>query len=231
MPIFLAILAHRFEDPYRAARTEDILILGILPQALLPLVALLYSAGMVQDEVEEQTLTYLLIRPIPRWMIYLVKLAGTWLVISILMSLFTAAGLVAVYWNTSEQPAGALVQREAVLCGIFALGLLAYTAIFGLLGLLVRRALVLGFAYIVVLEGVAANIDFVFRHLTVMYYVRTLCIRWLGLSGADWSIDPGAAPSTSTCVLALVGVSAVPALLGAWLFGVWEFRVKTPEGS
>ena len=39
----------------------------------------------------------------------------------------------------------------------------AYIAIFGGLSLLVRRSLVLGVGYIVVFEGVLANIDFVIR--------------------------------------------------------------------
>ena len=61
---------------------------------------------MVQDEVEEQTLTYLLIRPIPRWLIYLAKVVGTWLVLSLLIALFTAAALVAVYWGTERARPG-----------------------------------------------------------------------------------------------------------------------------
>ena len=43
---------------------EFIFVFMLIPQALLPLVALMYGSGMVQDEVEEQTITYLLIRPI-----------------------------------------------------------------------------------------------------------------------------------------------------------------------
>ena len=77
--------------PYRLSDVETVLIFGLIPQALLPLTALLFASGMVQDEVEEQTLTYLLIRPIPRWLIYLVKVVATWLVISALATVFTAA--------------------------------------------------------------------------------------------------------------------------------------------
>ena len=33
--------------------------------------------GIVQDEQEEQTMTYLLIRPIPKWALYSVKLLAT----------------------------------------------------------------------------------------------------------------------------------------------------------
>src|SRR4051812_39800571 len=46
---------------------EFMFVFLFIPQALLPLVALLYGSGIVQDEQEEQTFTYLLIRPMPRW--------------------------------------------------------------------------------------------------------------------------------------------------------------------
>ncbi len=231
LPILFAALARRYQEPYRAADAETALIFGLIPQALLPLAALILAAGMVQDHVEEQTLTYLLIRPIPRWMIYLTKLLGTWLVITLLASFFSAAAFAAVYWGTGELTIGASIQRAVLFAGILSLGLLSYTAIFGVLGVLLRRSLLLGVGYILVFEGIAANIDFVFRRLTVMYHVRTLSIRWLGLSGTDWAIDPATAPTAATCLMTLLAISAVPALVGAWLFCVREFRVKTPDGS
>ncbi len=231
LPILFAVLAHRFEDPYRLEDVEAVLIFGLIPQALLPLAALLFSSGMVQDDVEEQTLTYLLIRPIPRWLIYLVKVAGTWLVISLLNALFTTAALMAVYWGTGELAPDALFQKAGILAAILSLSLFAYIALFGGLGLLTRRSLVLGVLYIIVFEGVVANIDFMIRHVTVMYYARTLCVRWLNLRVGDWAIDPATAPSVTTCLLTLIGTGSELALLGAWLFSVREFRVKTPEGS
>ena len=51
-------------------------MLNFIPHALAPLAALLYSAGIIQDEVEDQTLTYLLLRPLPRWALYLGQVAG-----------------------------------------------------------------------------------------------------------------------------------------------------------
>jgi hypothetical protein len=160
-----------------------------------------------------------------------VKLAGTWLVIALLVSFFTAAALAAVHWGVGDLETSALVQRAAILSGIFSLSLFSYTAIFGLLGVLFRRSLLLGIAYILIFEGIAANIDFVFRSLTVMYHVRTLSIRWLDIPGADWAIDPAAAPAASTSLMTLMAIGAAAALLGAWLFSVREFRVKTPDGS
>ena len=94
LPFLFAILAHRYQQPYNAAEVETVLIFGLIPQALLPLTALVFASGMIQDDVEEQTLTYLLVRPIPRWLIYLVKLAGTWLVSAALTAVFSSAALV-----------------------------------------------------------------------------------------------------------------------------------------
>ena len=68
-----------------------------IPQALLPLVALVYATGIIQDEQEEQTLTYLLVRPIPRWAIFMVKLLATLTTTVLLTAVFTALTYVAVY--------------------------------------------------------------------------------------------------------------------------------------
>src|SRR5579862_3697422 len=52
---------------------EFIFVFMFIPQALLPLLALLYASGIIRDEQEEQTFTYILIRPISKWAVYLVK--------------------------------------------------------------------------------------------------------------------------------------------------------------
>jgi ABC-2 type transport system permease protein len=186
---------------------------------------------MVQDDVEEQTLTYFLIRPIPRWIVYLAKLLATFFVTLLRAVFFTVATLAAVYWGEEGFANSAMLKRAALIAALLGLCLSAYVAIFGALSLWVRRTLVIGAVYIVVFEGVFANIEFVIREATVIYYVRVLSVRWLDLPGADWSIDPSTAPAASTCLIVLLSVSAIFATLGALTFGMREFRIKTPEGS
>ena len=195
LPIFFAVLAHRFADPYLASEAETVLIFGLIPQALLPLLRSLYASGMVQDEVEEQTLTYLLIRPIPRWLIYVVKVVATWLVASALATVFTAeAALVAVYWGVPGLSPTALAQGRA------------HRPDHELKPVRLRRHLRRaqpdgtplpgrGGGIYRGVRGSLANIDFVMRRVTVMYYLRVLSCAWLDLAGADWSIDPATAPS------------------------------------
>ena len=68
-----------------------------IPQAMLPLVALVYASGIVRDEQEEQTITYLLIRPIPKWAFYSVKLLATLTTTVVLTAALTALVYAAIY--------------------------------------------------------------------------------------------------------------------------------------
>src|ERR1043166_572701 len=70
LPCALAILIRAVNSQLPPEILENALIFHLLPHGLAPLTALLYSAGMIQDEVEEQTLTYLLMRSLPRRGLY-----------------------------------------------------------------------------------------------------------------------------------------------------------------
>ena len=194
--------------------------------------ALLYAAGIIQDEVEEQTLTYLLLRPLPRWALYLVKLLATLLVTGTLTAVFGAATFAVIAMTAGEPATADLVGRALKTAALLALAQVGYCGLFGLLGLITRRSLLAGVAYIIFLEGLLASLPTVIRRLTVMYYFRVLVLRWLNPpSGKDWSIDLATAPAAQTCVLTLLGVGLVTALLAAILFAAREFRMKTPEGN
>ena len=232
IPAALALLGRWYRpEAFDPAEAERVLIFEFLPHALVPLAALLFASGMIQDEVEEQTLTYLLIRPLPKWSIYLGKLLATALVTAALVALSTMAAYAAIRWGDPELTGAVLRSRAPRTAGLLSLAVLTYCALFGCLGLFVKRALAVGVAYIAVLEGVVANWDFVARRATVMYYVRVLCGRWLGLEPSEWSINLAEAPDATTCVLTLTLASLATAAVAAFAFTVREFRVKTPEGN
>lgn len=239
LPIGLAVLIRYqgagFRGPtsgYEPAFAEFALVYNLIPQALVPLAALVYASGMIQDEVEDQTITYLLIRPLPRWSIYVAKLLATLVVTAALTAAFTAATFLVIGWGQGEYWSSGGLGRMARTIALFALSLTAYNSLFGALSLLMRRAILLGVGYIILLEGIVANIDFVIRKFTVMYYFRVLCERWLELGyAAKYSIDLEAAPDVRDCLLALLGTSLAAVVLASGIMGSREFRVKTPEGS
>jgi len=231
LPSVLAALVRVAPYPPPPDQLEFAFIFNLIPHTLATLTALLYAAGIIQDEVEGQTLTYLLLRPLPRWALYLTKLLATILVTAVLTGVFTIFAFVVIYWNTPELWGDVLPGRAFKTAALLALAQAAYCSLFGALGLVTRRSLIAGLAYIVVFEGLLANLDFVVRKLTVMYYFRVLAVRWLGVPANEWSLDLAVAPGSNSCLLILLGVAAVFTILGAALMMSREFRMKTPEGN
>jgi ABC-2 type transport system permease protein len=238
LPCVLAVVLRSLRHPAPPDVLEFGLIFTLVPHGLAPLTALLYAGGMIHDEVEEQTLTYLLVRPLPRPALYVCKLLAILLLTSLLVAGATTALYLAMYWNTTELWDGGVAVRILQTAGIMALAQVGYCSLFGCVGMLTRRTVVAGVIYIVVFESVLANLDFVVRKLTVVYYVRVLALRWLNLSPemlrrwqGFWGIDLEKAADGGTCVLTLLGVGLIVTVLAAVAFSRREFRMKTPEGG
>jgi ABC-2 type transport system permease protein len=238
LPVGLAILFRSLSSAVPLSSLEFALAFNLLPHALAPLTALLYASGMVHDEWEEQTLTYLFLRPLPRWGIYLTKLLATLLTTTLLTALGTAALYVALYAGTPELWETVLPVRLPRVVAVMALAQVGYCALFGCLSLFIRRSLLVGVGYIFLVEGVLANLDFVVRRLTVVYYFRLLALRWLELPPRlqgewqeNWQLDLAVSPGARECVLTVLAAAGVLVALSALRFATREFRMKTPEGS
>jgi ABC-2 type transport system permease protein len=247
LPAALAVLV-RFMDPSAPSIVLEFLFAFMLiPQALLPLLALLYASGMIHDEQEEQTITYLLVRPLPRWGLYLMKMLATLTTTVALTALFTAITYAAIYVaNTTDYDT--VMRRCVQAIGIHSLSVVAYCCLFGLLSLITKRALIVGILYSIIFEGIVANIPLSVRLLTVIYYARLIAYRTLpfiettphgtnDVSAEAWQFnvrtDPNLLehPSNSACIWTLIIASVVCTLMGAVICSRREFHVKTPESS
>jgi len=247
LPPGLAVLIRATAPDAPSIVTEFLLAFLLIPQALLPLIALVYASGIIQDEQEDQTLTYLLIRPIPRWAIYVVKLLATLTTTVLLTTIFTVLMYAAIYLG-SEASFNTIVRRCSIAIAIHGLAVVAYCCLFGLIGLYTKRALIAGILYTAVIEGLLANLPFGLRFVTIIYYARIGAYRSMDFiftrNGRDhnvaaetWQIDVKKDPELLdhpqllTCVIVLAGASLVFAVIGALMCARREFHVKTPEGS
>jgi ABC-2 type transport system permease protein len=247
LPAGLAILIRSIDPNVSSIHLEFLFAFMLIPQALLPLLALLYACGMIQDEQEEQTITYLLIRPLPRWALYTFKLLATLTTAVVLTALFTAITYAAIYLG-KDVSVETVIRRCAEAAGIHSLAVVTYCCLFGLMSLLTKRTLIVGILYSVIFEGLLANMPFGIRLLTVIYYSRLIAYRTLpfieevqgrsnNLAAAAWQFNVGADPellehpTQSTCIIVLLATSAVCAIVAAIMCSRREFHVKTPEGN
>jgi ABC-2 type transport system permease protein len=248
LPALLAGLVRVTVPEEEPAILEFVFVFMFIPQALLPLVALLYGSGIIKDEQEEQTFTYLLIRPIPRWAIYLVKVLATLTTTVVLTGVFTSLTYATIYAGTDAGGENIPLRCFKAIC-IHGLTAVSYCCLFGLMSLLTKWTLVLGILYTAFFEGFLANMPFSVRLLTVLYYSRLIAYRSMSflatgpggrkedMAAEAWQLDVRADPSLQehpefgTCLIVLLGASLVCMLWGAYLCSRREFHVKTPEGG
>jgi len=118
----------------------DLLIVG----AIVPIITMAFSTAAFGNDLEDRTLSYLVLKPIPRWRIVLSKLLASMVVSG---PLLIASGVVATFLGLEADA------RTAVAVGValFA-GLSAYTTIFIWAGLITRWALPFALIYVFLWE-------------------------------------------------------------------------------
>jgi ABC-2 type transport system permease protein len=193
---------------FRAGGRED--ALGFLLQVygnfsvgvVLPLVALVLGTGAFGAELEDGTAVYSLTRPVARWRIALAKLVTASTLTLVVTALSTAlAGAIAV---------GAGPGRVVVaFTGATALGALLYAAVFVALGLFMRRALIAGFVYVVLWEGVAADSFAGTRSLSIRQYVLSAADR---ITTLDPTVFQAELPIATTLLMAPIVFSLAAGL-------------------
>lgn len=180
-------------DPLEAA-VRVIADLGFT--ALVPIVALVFAAASLGDMRDDGTLVYLWLRPMDRWPVAV----GAWLA-SITVSLpltIVPLGLASVLVDGGNQ----LVTATVVACVV---GVVAYAALFVLLGLLVRNAIVWGLGYVLVWEGIVAGYGNIPARMSVRGYTRSIITSRTGvdLDLGDLSFAPSVVVPVVAAVVAL----------------------------
>lgn len=131
-----------------------------------PILSLVFASTTFNQLVEDETLVYLWLRPAPRWHLAV----ASWLA-----SLSVALPVIAI-----PVAASAAVATSGDITIVFATGLamslatVAYTAIFNLLGLLVRQALIWGMMYIFIWELFVAQVGAGAANLSVRSYATSV---------------------------------------------------------
>ncbi|GAA2739877.1 ABC transporter permease subunit [Kitasatospora cinereorecta] len=168
---------------------------------LVPILGLIVGTGVIAHEIDDGSIVYLLAKPLPRWKITTTKLAvavgASWVFAALPM---LVAGLI-IYGTKDNLALGYTV-------GAMAAGA-AYSALFLLLGVVTRHAVVAGLGYALVWESLVGN---------YVKGAKTLSIQQWGLSVAEAVAADGALTATVALSLALallVGVASIATILAS----------------
>ena len=151
-------------------------IIGVTVMAAGVLAELLWATPIVYGELEGKTWPYLASRPrgVPAVLLgkYLVAALWTWAVCGTGLTLCTLLAAAAQVPNA--------LRMWLVFSALIVLAAFAYAAVFALIGVLFhRRSMVFAMAYVILLEGVVAQIPAVVNQITVRHHLTALGVKWL----------------------------------------------------
>ncbi len=178
LPIGLTalILATGTEDQESNNLFIDTVLDALVIAGALPIVTLVLATASFGNELEDKTLSYLLLKPVPRWLIALPKtmapivLGAPALVVSgVVTTLLGASSLGVAALAVESDFRAALAVGAAVLGGV-----LAYSSVFTWAGLVTTRALAAGLIYVFIWEGLLSTFLGGLRYLSVRAYVLAI---------------------------------------------------------
>lgn len=203
--------------------TSFIIVNGYI-YVLLAVVTLFYGTALVSDEIEEKTITYLFMRPVSKTIIYLGKyLAYLVAAAALLLPSAAACFLIAMFADASGE-AGHHLPILARDLGVLALGILAYGALYALLGAFTKRPVFVGLGFTLVWETFVTFIPGYLSKLTIKHYLLALLphpVGQRGILGLFESATPG-----PLAVAVLLATTAGLLALGSYLFTNKEYVLE-----
>ena len=199
----LAVVVFILSDEARAhGETIDVFFDGLIVGAILPLVIMALATASFGNEVEDRTLSYLVMKPVARWLIVLPKVLAP---IAVGGPVLIVTGVV----TTLLLLEGDVRAATAVAAAIFA-GVVAYASIFTWLGLVTKSALAFAVVYVFVWEGLISTFLGGVRYLSVRGYVLAIMD---GIDGESFEVFGERAIEYPAAIVGAATVSVVFFLL------------------
>ena len=175
---------------------------------VLPIVMIAFSTTVFGNDLEDRTLSFIIMTPAARWKIALSKLAAPVLVGAPLVIISAA---VTVYVGMDSD-----VNTVIAVCAGTLVGVVAYASVFTWAGLITTRALAFAIVYVFLWEGVISTLVPGVRYLSVSAYALSV------MNGLSDGALEAVADQTIEMAAALVGAAFVA--IAFWLLTVWRLR-------
>ena len=190
----IALRANPGDDPSKTA--ADLIVYGYCLSVLVPVTALVFASAAFGDLAEDGTLVYLWLKPVARWKLVVAAFAAT----------LCIAGPVAVVPTTvAAMVSGTGSSMTMGALAASALATVGYVAVFLGLGLIVRRALAWGLAYILIWEGAVSRVARGAARASIEVYGRSLFAHLADRPNPKFA----AANSTSVIVVLVIAAAAL----------------------
>ena len=171
LPVALAAAVASFASSEESLSEDFVTILvnGMIISGIAPIVTMALATAAFGDEVDDRTLNYLTLKPVPRYQIVVPKFLASVIVASPIL-IISSMLAVAIGLGGGLQP------LLAVALALFA-GVAAYASVFTWAGLISSRALAFGLVYVFLWEGLVSSFLEGIRYVSVRNYTLGIMYR------------------------------------------------------
>jgi ABC-2 type transport system permease protein len=170
----LVLSYHWIRAPFTSAQVFGTLMSTAVVHFLVVLVTLFYGTALISDEVEGKTLTYLFVRPIPKSTVMFGKYMALVWISSVLVIPTIFLSYLVLYLRADLGPFWEDMPVLGKDIGLIFLALLAYGALFSILGAWLKHSLLFGLFYAFGWEGLISYLPGFTRKLTITHYVQSV---------------------------------------------------------
>ena len=213
LPVALAAAIASFTSSEESIGDNFVTILlnGMIIGGIAPIVTMALATAAFGDEVDDRTLSYLTLKPVPRCQIVIPKFLAP-VIVAVPVLIISSMLAVAIGLGGGLQP------LLAVAVSLFA-GVVAYASVFTWAGLINSRALAFGLVYVFLWEGLVSTFLAGIRYVSIRNYTLSI------MHELDKETFQALAGSVIEFPAAIVGAAAVSLLF--LLLSI--FRLRTMD--
>ena len=174
---------------------------------VVPIVTMALATSSFGNDLEDRTLSFIVMTPIAKWKIALPKLVAP---ILIAVPMVVVSGLVTTYIGLDGN-----LKAVAAVCAGLLIGVAAYASVFTWAGLMTTRALSFAIVYVFLWEGLASLIPGV-KYLSIRAYTISI------MYGLDSASMDEIADRVVDLPVAIIGAALVA--VAFWLLTVYRLK-------
>lgn len=179
------------EDGANMDFASDLMVVLLLA-FLLPVLSLIYGASMIRNEMDDRSIVQVITAPLDRRFSYLGYYIGLVMVLCLLITVVTVIGGLAFLAFSPERDGGA--QLIITFIALQYLGVLVYSALFLLIGTLMRQPIYLGLIYVFIWEGFVGSVPGSIGDLTIRHQLQVIASQltehgFVASTSGDWAVS------------------------------------------
>jgi len=221
--IFLIFRIIKMFNPQLNVSFSVLFNLTIFPyyfEVFIQILSLFFGSSVINDEVEDQTLTYLTNSPVSKTSIITGKFLATFFTSATIITIGYTVSTIIAYFSLLLN-AKYLIKALAIY-GTAILAILAYSALFTLLGSFLKKSVIAGIFFIFFWEKFVQFLPGATQKLTIIHYVKSLVPIKLP-KGATFLIFNLQHSSAAESILVLILVSILCLAAATYLFNKKEY--------